>query len=165
MYPKIPRMVHILFVCTGNICRSPMAQGVFENVALREGLAGEVSVDSAGTHGFYHAGEQPDPRAQESVLSRGIDISGQRGRLLDPEDCERFDYILTMDDYNYRTVSDLCRGNAVVRPLLDFASDSSKREIPDPYHGGPGGFEHVLKLIEDASEGLLREIRDQHPGG
>jgi protein-tyrosine phosphatase len=69
-------MVRILFVCMGNICRSPMAQGVFENVARREGLAGEITVDSAGTHGFYHAGESPDPRAQESVLSRGIDISG-----------------------------------------------------------------------------------------
>ena len=132
---------------------------------MAEGLAGKITVDSAGTHGFYHAGEPPDPRAQESVLSRGIDISGQRARLLDPEDCERFDYILTMDDYNYRTVSSLCRGNAVVRPFLDFASDSSEREVPDPYNGGPGRFEYVLKLIEEASEGLLQEIRNQHPGG
>ena len=158
-------MIRILFVCTGNICRSPMAQGVFENVARREGLAGEITVDSAGTHGFYHAGEPPDPRAQESVLSRRIDISGQRARLLDSEDCERFDYILTMDEGNYRTVSSLCRGNAVVRPFLDFAADSPEREIPDPYHGGPGGFEHVLDLIEEASEGLLREIQDRLPGG
>jgi protein-tyrosine phosphatase len=158
-------MVRILFVCMGNICRSPMAQGVFENVARREGLAGEITVDSAGTHGFYHAGGSPDPRAQESVLSRGIDISGQRARLLAPEDCERFDYILTMDEDNYRAVSALCRGNAVVRPFLDFATDSPEREVPDPYYGGSGGFEYVLNLIEEASEGLLQEIRDQHPGG
>jgi protein-tyrosine phosphatase len=158
-------MVRILFVCTGNICRSPVAQGVFENVARREGLEGEITVDSAGTHGFYTAGEPPDPRAQESVLSRGIDISGQRARLLAPEDCERFDYILTMDEDNYRVVSALCRGNAVVRPFLDFAIDSPEREVPDPYYGGSGGFEYVLNLIEEASEGLLQEIRDQHPGG
>ena len=158
-------MVSILFVCTGNICRSPMAQGVFENVARREGLAGEIAVDSAGTHGFYHAGNPPDPRAQESVLSRGIDISNQQARLLEPEDCQRFDYVLTMDEENYRAVSSLCRGSAVVRPFLDYATDSPEREVPDPYYGGPGGFEHVLNLIEEASEGLLQEIRDRHPGG
>jgi protein-tyrosine phosphatase len=158
-------MVRILFICMGNICRSPMAQGVFEDVARREGLADEIAVDSAGTHGFYHAGDPPDPRAQESALSRGIDISGQRARLLDPEDCERFDYILTMDEENYRTVSSLCQGSAVVRPFLDYAADSPEREVPDPYHGGPGGFENALNLIEEASEGLLREIRARHHGG
>ena len=158
-------MVRILFVCAGNICRSPMAQGVFENAARREGLAGEIAVDSAGTHGFYHAGESPDPRAQESVRSRGIDISGQRARLLDPEDCEKFDYILTMDEENYRAVSSLCRGNAVVRPFLDYATDSPEREVPDPYHEGPRGFEYALNLIEEASEGLLQEIGDHRPRG
>jgi protein-tyrosine phosphatase len=163
--PRILRMVRILFVCTGNICRSPVAQGVFENVARREGLAGEISVDSAGTHGFYHAGEPPDRRAQESTLSRGIDISGQRARLLDPEDCERFDYILTMDEENYRAVASLCRGNAVVRPFLDYAADSPEREVPDPYHGRPGGFERALDLIEEASEGLLQEIRHHRSRG
>lgn len=142
-----------------------MARGVSENVAWREGLAGEITVDAAGTHGFYHAGVSPDPRAQESVLSRGIDISGQRARLLAAEDCERFDYILTMDEDNYRVVSALCRGNAVVRSFLDFATDSPEREIPDPYYGGSDGFEYVLNLIEEASESLLQEIRDQHPGG
>ncbi len=152
-------MVSVLFVCMGNICRSPVAQGVFENAARREGLADEITVDSAGTHGFYHAGEPPDPRAQESVLARGIDISGQRARLLDPEDCQRFDYILTMDEENYRAVSALCRGNALVRPFLDFATSSSEREVPDPYYGGPDGFERVLELIEEASEGLLDDIR------
>jgi protein-tyrosine phosphatase len=157
-------MVGILFVCTGNICRSPVAQGVFENVVRREALADEIMVDSAGTHGFYHAGEPPDPRAQDSVLSRGIDISGQRARLLHPEDCRRFDYILTMDQRNYGTVSALCSGSAIVRPILDFATGSPEREVPDPYHGGPAGFEHVLDLIEGASEGLLDDIRTRHLG-
>jgi protein-tyrosine phosphatase len=155
-------VISILFICTGNICRSPVAQGVFEYVARREGLADEIEVDSAGTHGFYHAGEPPDPRAQESTLSRGIDISGQRARLLDPEDCQRFDYILTMDERNYRMVSALCQGTAVVRPFLDFATDSPQREVPDPYYSGPDGFAYVLGLIEDASEGLLDDVRARH---
>jgi protein-tyrosine phosphatase len=155
-------MVSILFVCTGNICRSPMAQGVFENVARREGLAGEIAVDSAGTHGFYHAGNPPDPRAQESVLSRGIDISNQQARLLEPEDCQRFDYVLTMDEENYRIVSALCHSTAVVRPFLDFAADSPGPEVPDPYYLGPDGFAHVLGLIEEASEGLLDDVRARH---
>jgi protein-tyrosine phosphatase len=115
-------MIRILFVCMGNICRSPVAQGVFEDVARRE------------------------------------------ARLLDPEDCERFDYILTMDEANYRAVSSLCRGSATVRPFLDYATGSPAREVPDPYHGGPGGFEYALNLIEEASEGLLHEIRTRHPG-
>jgi len=154
-------MVRILFVCTGNICRSPMAQGVLEDVARRESLAEELTVDSAGTHAYYTAGEPPDPRAQESLLSRGIDISVQRARLLDPEDCERFDRILTMDEGNYRVVSEICQGNALVRPLLAYAS-GPETEVPDPYGGGPGNFEHVLDLIDDAAEGLLDDIRARH---
>ncbi len=153
-------MVRVLFVCMGNICRSPVAQGVFEDVARREGLADEIEVDSAGTHGFYHAGEPPDPRAQESVLARGIDISHQRARRLEPEDCGRFDFILTMDERNYRAVAGLCRGRAEVRPFLDYAP-GPETEVPDPYHGGPEGFQRALDLIERASEGLVREIREK----
>ena len=151
--------IKVLFVCMGNICRSPVAQGVFEEVVRREGLEGEIEVDSAGNHGFYHAGEPPDPQAQESVLARGIDISGQRARLLAPEDCHRFDYILTMDEQNYRRVAGLCEGGAEVRPFLDFAP-GPETEVPDPYHAGPEGFQYALDLIERASEGLLREIRN-----
>ena len=157
-------MVRVLFVCMGNICRSPVAEGVFENVARREGLADQITVDSAGTHVYYHAGEAPDPRAQESVLARGIDISGQRARLLDPEDCQRFDYILTMDEFNYRVVAGLCGGGAEIRPFLAYAP-GPETEVPDPYSGDPEGFQHVLGLIEEASEGLLREIRDRHLDG
>lgn len=161
-------MVRVLFVCLGNICRSPLSQGVFEEVVRREGLAGEIEANSAGTHGFYHAGEPPDPRAQESAAGRGIDISGQRARLLDRKDCETFDYVLTMDEDNYERVSALCRGAgaraAVVRPFLDFAPDRPEREVPDPYNGGPEGFELAMDLAEAASEGLMADIREKHLG-
>jgi protein-tyrosine phosphatase len=154
-------MVRVLFVCMGNICRSPIAQGVFENVLAREGLEDEVSVDSAGT-GAWHVGSPPDERAQRSAGLRGLDLSSQRARRISPDDCEAFDYILTMDGDNYRAVAALCRGSAVVRPFLDFAADSPEREVPDPYYGGSEGFDHVLDLVEEASEGLLADIRERH---
>jgi protein-tyrosine phosphatase len=154
-------VVRILFVCMGNICRSPLAQGVFENVLRREGLEYEVFVDSAGT-GAWHVGSPPDERAQKSAGLRGLDLSSQRARRITPEDCDAFDYILTMDEDNYFTAASLCRGSAVVRPFLDFAADSPEREVPDPYYGGPDGFERVLDLVEEASEGLLEDIRERH---
>ena len=154
-------MVRVLFVCSGNICRSPLAQGVFENVARREGLEDLIFVDSAGT-GAWYVGSPPDERAQRSAWLRGIDLTSQRARRITLEDCKNFDYILTMDGDNYRAVSSLCHGNAVVRPFLDFATKTREREVPDPYYGGPDGFEHVLDLVEDASEGLLADIRARH---
>jgi protein-tyrosine phosphatase len=154
-------MVRVLFVCMGNICRSPLAQGVFENVLRREGLEDEVFVDSAGT-GHWHVGSPPDERALSAASLRGLDLSAQRARQIAREDCQNFDYILTMDEENYYMVSSLCRGSAVVRPFLDFATDSPEREVPDPYYGGPDGFEHVLDLVEEASEGLLEDIRERH---
>jgi protein-tyrosine phosphatase len=154
-------MVRVLFVCMGNICRSPLAQGVFEDVLRRESLEGEVSVDSAGT-GAWHVGSPPDERALSAASLRGVDISSQRARRITPEDCQNFDYILTMDEENYRAVSGLCRDSAVVRPFLDFATDSPETAVPDPYYGGPEGFEHVLELVEEASEGLLEDIRKRH---
>ena len=154
-------MVRVLFVCLGNICRSPLAQGVFEGVLRREGLEDEVFIDSAGT-GHWHVGSPPDDRAMDAAALRGVDISSQRARRITPEDCQNFDYILTMDERNYRTVADLCQGSAVVRPFLDFATDSPEREVPDPYAGGPDEFEHVLNLVEEASEGLLDDIRQRH---
>ena len=157
-------MVRVLFVCMGNICRSPLAQGVFESVVRREGLEAGISADSAGTHGFYHAGEPPDPRAQRCAARRGIDLSGQRARLLDAEDCRTFDYVLTMDEENYRKVAALCggRGDAVVRPFMDYALDRPEGEIPDPYYGGPDGFDLAMDLAEAASEGLLEDIRQRY---
>jgi protein-tyrosine phosphatase len=154
-------MVRVLFVCMGNICRSPLAQGVFQGVLRREGLEDEVFVDSAGT-GAWHVGEPPDERALSAASLRGVDISSQRARRIDPEDCQNFDYIVTMDEENYRAVAGLCRGSAVVRPFLDFATDSPEREVPDPYYGGPEGFDYVLDLVEEASEGLLYDIRERH---
>jgi protein-tyrosine phosphatase len=138
-----------------------LAQGVFEDVLRREGLEDEVFVDSAGT-GSWHVGSLPDDRAQRSAAARGLDLSAQRARRISPDDCEDFDYVLTMDEENYRTVASLCRGKAVVRPFLDFAPHSPEREIPDPYGGGAEGFEHVLDLVEEASEGLLDDIRARH---
>ena len=154
-------MVRVLFVCMGNICRSPIAQGVFENVLAREGLEEEVFVDSAGT-GAWHVGSPPDERAQKSAGLRGLDLSSQRARRISPDDCGAFDYILTMDEDNYRMAASLCRGSAVVRPFLDFAADSPEREVPDPYYGGSEGFDYVLDLVEEASEGLLADIRERY---
>jgi protein-tyrosine phosphatase len=154
-------MVRVLFVCLGNICRSPLAQGVFEDVLRREGLEGEVFVDSAGT-GRWHVGSPPDERALSAASLRGLDIRAQRARQVRPGDCENFDYILTMDEENYRIVASLCRGSAVVRPFLDFATNSPEREVPDPYYSGPQGFDHVLDLVEEASKGLLEDLRERH---
>lgn len=150
-------MVRVLFVCLGNICRSPLAQGVFEELVRREGLADEVFVDSAGT-GAWHVGDPPDERATESARRRGLDISAQKARRISPEDFDSFDYILTMDEENYRKVSSLGSGRAEVRPFLDYAKDSSETEVPDPYFGGERGFERVLDLVEEAAAGLLAEI-------
>ena len=156
-------MVRVLFVCMGNICRSPLAQGVFEDLVRREGLEEEVFVDSAGT-GRWHLGSPPDERAQRSARVRGLDLSAQRARQVTPDDCQSFDYILTMDEENYRAVAALCHeGRAEVRPFLDYAPGRAETEVPDPFYGrSSGGFERVLDLAEEASEGLLEEIREKH---
>lgn len=154
-------MVRVLFVCMGNICRSPLAQGVFEDVLRREGLGDEVFVDSAGT-GPWYVGSPPDERARKSASFRGIDLGAQQARRIAPDDCRSFDYVLTMDEENYRAVSALCReGGAEVRPFLDYAPERPESEVPDPFYGGPEGFEHVLDLVEAASEGLLEDIRQR----
>ena len=143
------------------LCRSPLSQGVFEHILRREGLEGEVEVDSAGT-GSWHVGHPPDERARRGAEKRGIDISAQRARRLTREDCERFDYILFMDEENRRLVEPLCgEGGAEVRLFLDYASERTEREVPDPYYGGAEGFELVLDLVEAASEGLLDDIRER----
>lgn len=151
-------MVRVLFVCAGNICRSPIAQGVFEGLLEREGLSDEVEVDSAGTHA-YHAGEPPDARAQRSAARRGIDLGGQRARRVERGDCESFDYVLAMDYENLSWVEPLCGGSrAEVRMFLDYAPERPETEIPDPYFGGAEGFERTMELAEAASQGLLGDI-------
>ncbi len=154
-------MIRVLFVCMGNICRSPVAQGVFEELVKREGLEDEISADSAGT-GSWIVADPPDERARMSAKLRGIDISKQKARRITPGDFDSFDYILTMDKENFRVVSSVGSGNAEVRPFLDYAESSPETEVPDPYFGGESGFERVLDLVEEASEGLLEDIRKRH---
>ena len=156
-------MVKVLFICLGNICRSPTAQGVFEALLQREGLAGRIQVDSAGTQA-YHVGEPPDTRAQQAALRRGVDLSGQRARRVRPEDFLEFDYILAMDRSNYEDLRAVCHPDYEerVRLFLEFASTSGVQDVPDPYYGGAQGFERVFDLIEEAAEGLLADIRARH---
>jgi len=156
-------MVRVLFVCMGNICRSPTAEGVFRELVRREGLDGAVDTDSAGTHG-YHIGRPPDARAQEAATRRGIDISDLRARRVDSFDFEGFDYILAMDEANLEWLRAEAPSAAHerIRPLLGFARRHPDTEVPDPYYGGHRGFEHVLDLVEDAAEGLLETLRREH---
>lgn len=155
--------MRILFICMGNICRSPTAEGVFRRLVADEGEAGWIEIDSAGTHD-YHVGEPPDARAQSAAKRRGIDLAGLRARLLEPEDFERFDLLLVMDETNRRDALAIARTMAGapvdrLRLFLEYAPEAGVREVPDPYYGGPAGFEHVLDLVEAASRGLLAELR------
>jgi protein-tyrosine phosphatase len=152
--------MRVLFVCLGNICRSPTAEAVFRTIAARDAPELTVEVDSAGTAG-YHVGEPPDPRTQEAASRRGYDLSGLRARVVEPRDFERFDLILAMDRKN---LSVLQRRAPVdvrsrVRLFLEFAPEMGTAEVPDPYYGGPNGFEEVLDLVESASRGLLHYVR------
>ena len=157
-------MVNILFVCMGNICRSPTAEGVFNKIIVEQGYAEKIGIDSAGTHA-YHTGEAPDSRAQQSALARGIDISKLRARKATAKDFERFDYVIAMDHDNLSHLESICpdehRGKLSL--FLEFGSQSDVKEVPDPYYGGPLGFERVLDLVEDASVGLLAAILERHP--
>lgn len=153
-------MIRVLFVCMGNICRSPTAEGIFRAQARAAGLAHRIVTDSAGTHG-YHVGEPPDGRAIEAAARRGIDISDLRARRVQADDFRRFDLVLAMDRDNLGQLNRLCPRDAVERPRLfmDFAPHIDARDVPDPYYGGPDGFEHVLDLVEEASRGLLDHVR------
>jgi len=155
-------MVRVLFVCLGNICRSPTAEGVFRKLVTDEGLAEHIEIDSAGTHA-YHIGEPPDARAAQAAARRGIDLTGLRGRQATVDDLSVYDYVLAMDKENQQhllSIGGAQTGN--VRLFLEFASMASTLEVPDPYWGGSSGFERVLDMIEDASMGLLADIRNKH---
>lgn len=156
-------MVRVLFVCMGNICRSPTAEGVFQALVEREQLTTKIQIDSAGTHA-YHIGEPPDPRAQQAARRRGVDLSRQRARRVRHEDFLEFDYVLAMDQSNHQDLRELCHPDYEprLRLFLDFAPHVKERDVPDPYYGGAQGFERVLDMIEQASAGLLAEIRQQH---
>lgn len=151
-------MHRICFVCLGNICRSPMAQGVFADAASRVGLE-DIAIDSAGTGG-WHIGAPPDPRAIAAVAGRGIDIAHLRARQFVADDFNRFDIIAAMDASNLAELRSLGLPEHAgkVRLFLDFARDFPVREVPDPYYGGPEGFDRVLDLLEIASQGLIDHI-------
>ncbi len=157
--PAAP-LQRVLMVCTGNICRSPTAQGVLERLAADAGMAGRLQVDSAGTHG-YHVGEPPDARSQAHALRRGVDLSAQRARQLTARDFDAFDLVLVMDDANQHAARALCPPGQrhKLRRLTDFCTRHRASEVPDPYYGGAAGFEAVLDLVEDACDGLLLALR------
>jgi protein-tyrosine phosphatase len=151
--------VRVLFVCMGNICRSPTAEGVFRRQVEREGLAERILVDSAGTHD-YHIGNPPDARAQAAAARRGYDLSGLRARQVAGSDFAGFDFVIAMDEHNRSLLLQQCppEHRAKVRLFLEFAKGKVPAEVPDPYYGGAQGFEQVLDLVENAAQGLLREI-------
>lgn len=151
--------MRVLFVCLGNICRSPTAEAVFRHRLQQAGLAGRIQVDSAGTGG-WHVGKAPDPRTQEVARRRGYELSGLRARQVTAEDFGRFDLVLAMDVANLRDLQHLKPAQS--RSDLDlylrrFALE--RDEVPDPYYGGAEGFEQVLDLLEQASDALLNELR------
>jgi protein-tyrosine phosphatase len=156
------KKVRVLFVCLGNICRSPTAQGVFEQLLIEAGWDSRVEVDSAGTYG-YHAGQPPDERAQAAALIRGIDLSGQRARKIRVEDFLGFDYVLAMDTENLRDLQHMepeGHGNHVGR-LLDFV-DSERKDVPDPYYGGAQGFDLVLDVLDEGNRAFLDYLISRH---
>jgi protein-tyrosine phosphatase len=151
--------MRVLFVCMGNICRSPTAEGVFRR-ALRERAPHlNVQIDSAGTHD-YHVGEAPDARAIKAARRRGIDLTALRARRVTPEDFEIFDLIIGMDEENLRELRS--RAHATrhdrIRLMMEFAPTAVSRAVPDPYYGGEQGFEAVLDLLEEAADGLIDEL-------
>jgi protein-tyrosine phosphatase len=153
---------NVLFVCMGNICHSPTADGVFRQKVQRLGLQDHVKVDSAGTHN-YHPGSPPDPRSQEHAALRGYDLSDLRARQIKDDDFEKFDLILAMDWDNLALVQDICpaQHQKKVRRLTEFCLTHTSPVVPDPYYNGPSAFEHVLDLVEDASDGLIRHIQQR----
>ena len=152
----------VLFVCMGNICRSPTAHGVFQRKLLDAGMAHQVKVDSAGTHSF-HIGSPPDARSQAHAARRGYDLSDQRARQITDDDFALYDLILVMDWDNLALVQDDAPPQyaAKVRRLTEFCLTHDASVVPDPYHGGADAFDEVLDLVEDACDGLLRHVRQQ----
>ena len=164
MTAKSPeRKAALLFVCTGNICRSPTAAGVFARYVLEAGLQNRIAVDSAGTHD-YHVGETADSRALRAGLARGYDFSAHRARKLGPPDFHRFNLILAMDEGHLVHMARLVKPSDAhkLKLMMSFArSHAGRKDVPDPYYGGPEGFERVLDMLEDAAQGLLAHVREQ----
>ena len=154
------KKISVLFVCMGNICRSPTAEAVFRHYVENASLSEYILIDSAGTHD-YHIGEPPDTRAQRSAQQRGYDMSKLRGRQVGGDDFRRFDYILAMDKANLAILQHISPPDNTTQPqlFLEYARHHREREVPDPYFGGMDGFEQVLDMVEDAAQGLLEDIR------
>ena len=157
------RRLGVLFVCMGNICRSPTAEGVFRKLHGELAPQLDLHIDSAGTHA-YHIGDPPDPRSRAAALQRGIDIGGHRGRQVTAGDFHSFDYVLAMDGDNLARLQRLQPrdGRAELRLLLEYAESAPALDVPDPYYGGSRGFEEVLELVEAGGRGLLQEILRRH---
>jgi protein-tyrosine phosphatase len=155
----------VLFVCMGNICRSPTAHGVFRHKVNALGLAHLIEVDSAGTHN-YHPDSPPDGRSQAHAVKRGYDLSDLRARQVTNADFDRYDLILVMDHDNQRAVLDRCPPvhRSKVQRLTTYCTRHKSPVVPDPYYGGGQGFEHVLDLIEDACEGVLKAVVGRRAG-
>lgn len=153
------KKVHVLFVCLGNICRSPTAEGVFMQYVKAAGLQDRVVIDSAGT-GHWHVGKPPDARACRAAAQRGYDLTALRARQITRRDFARFDYVLAMDEQNLRALRELCAPEHAhkVQLFTEFCSTGA-RAVPDPYGGGPQGFELALDLIENAAQRLLHHVR------
>lgn len=148
----------VLFVCLGNICRSPLAEGIFRHQAETGGLADRFEVDSAGT-GAYHSGEPPDSRSIAVAASHGIRLTGT-ARQVRADDFGRFDVIVAMDESNRRSLQRLRGGGARIVMMRDYDPQAGDPDVPDPYYGGPGGFERVYRILERACAGLLDELAD-----
>lgn len=158
----MPNRIQVLFVCLGNICRSPTAHGIFQHKVNEASLQGRINIDSAGT-GAWHLGKAPDARAHAWALKRGYDLSDLRARQVTREDFNHYDYILAMDEANLEDLQLLAPVNysGHLGLFLEFAQRAKYREVPDPYYGGDQGFQLVLDLVEEASQGLLDEIKTQ----
>ncbi|MDG2376298.1 MAG: low molecular weight phosphotyrosine protein phosphatase [Woeseiaceae bacterium] len=154
--------VSVLFVCMGNICRSPTAEGVFRQLVDDAGLGGRVHADSAGTHA-YHTGNSPDHRAAEAAERRGYSLAGMHARRVNSMDFETFDFIVAMDDENLMNLRDMAEPehHNKIQLFLEFSESAELREVPDPYYGGSSGFERVLDLVENASQALLASVKEK----
>lgn len=151
-------MLRVLFVCLGNICRSPMAEAVFRHKVQEAGLVDQIEADSAGT-GNWHLGEPPHAGTRRVLKANDVEYQ-HRARLITPQDLERFDYVLTMDNANLRAVQAMGKTKGKVAPFLNYAPKAGVREVPDPYY--TGGFKEVYALVEQAADGLLVTIRKEH---
>ncbi len=164
---KARAMIRVLFVCTGNICRSPTAEGVFRHIVEAEGMAAKFEADSAATHG-YHIGAPPDPRTIKAAAARGVDLSALRARRVSRDDFQRFDLILAMDRGHLEDLTAMqpASGRAELKLFLDYhpvvLNHPAFKDVPDPYYGGPDGFEQVLDLVEATSRELLTIIGSRY---